>query len=346
MLKILYILGIVFFFSMLYGHPLEGKTVRNVFDQEYDAILIDLIQKAKVCIYASHFTFSTEEGVCNEILQSLIAASQKGVSVTLFLEGKKKGAREKNINAEKKFKGTGVKVVLNSSRRLAHAKIFVVDGEWVLAGSTNLSFSSMKKNHEANILIKSQKIAQAMEKYIKELIANPDREIIVESEMENQIKAISDKSFFSYALDMIQNAKKEICITTYLFDFVPSEPDSNISRLFQEIVNAHKRGVKIRIFLEQSSFSFNEHIHQKNWESAQFLNSQGIEGIRFDKAKQITHCKIILTDKNRALVGSTNWYSHDINFGHQVNFIIEENSVIAGLVEYFDNLYGAGVVLK
>ncbi len=338
-----FFLILVFFLFSASPYALEPKNPRSVFNQEYDAVLLGLIQKAKVSIYASHFTFSTQEDICNEIVQSLREAAKRGVAVKLFLEGKKKGAKDKNIKAEKILKEAGIQVVLNASRRVAHAKLFVVDEEWVLSGSTNISHSSMKNNNEANLLLKSPQIAQTLQKYIKSLMENSDREIVVESKAENQIQAITDKSFFSYALDMIQNAQKELCITTYLFDYMPDAPDSNISKLFQALVQAHKRGVKIRIFLEQSSFHFNEHIHEKNLESAQFLYSQGIEGIRFDKPNQISHSKIILSDQKKALLGSTNWYCYDIDLGHQVNFIIEEKNILAQLAEYFDSLYSAGV---
>ncbi|NUM37394.1 MAG: hypothetical protein HUU50_22865 [Candidatus Brocadiae bacterium] len=343
--KAIWISMVFFFFFMIYAQG-ENKIIKNIFDQEYASTLIHLIQKAKVSIYAVHLSFSIEEGICHEIMQEMVAAAKRGVKITMLLEGKKRGLREKNARTEKKFQESGIKVVLNQSRRVAHAKIFVVDSEWVLAGSTNLTNSSIQKNHEANLLIQSPAIAQSMEKYAQELVNNSDREISIESETDSQIKAITDTKFFLHALDMIQNAKQEICITTYLMDYSPDYPDSSLYRLFMGLIDAHKRGVKIRIFLEQSTFLFNDHIHEKNLESAQFLKSQGIVSTLFDKEDQITHSKIILVDKKKALLGSTNWYSFDLDFGHQVNFVIENDAIVHGLAEYFDELYKTGVIVK
>jgi phosphatidylserine/phosphatidylglycerophosphate/cardiolipin synthase-like enzyme len=298
-----------------------------------------MIGKAKVSIYASHFSFLTQEPLCQKILAALIDAKKRGVAITILLEGKKKGVKEKNLNTQKKLKESGIKVYLSVSRRVAHAKVFVIDGEWVLAGSTNLSYSSMTHNHESNLLVKSGEIAQTLEKYIQELIADSDREIKLESKIDNQIQVVTDQNFIPHALELIRKATEEICITTYLFDYPADEPQSNIAKLFQELIKAKERGVRIRIFLERSSFQFNEHISKKNLETAKFLSTQKIDGIQFDLPNQVTHCKIILVDKKKALLGSTNWYLYDLDFAHQVNFIIEEKTIIQALTTYFDQLY-------
>lgn len=321
----------------------DVHTVQAVFDREYEPLLISLIQKSRVSIYASHFSFFTEKTFCSEIVQALIRAKERGVAITIFLEGNKKGSGERNAKTRKKLGKLGIDVVLNSSRKLAHAKLFVIDGEWVLAGSTNLSYSSMQKNNESNILVKSKVIARTLEKYIKDLVADSDREITTDSGMDKQIMAVTDGNFFPYALDLIRDSKEEICVTTYLFDYLTYDPDSYIARLFYELVQAKKRGVDIHIFLEQSVFNFNLHIHNKNLASAKFLRRNGVKNIRFDQPDRVTHCKIIISDKKRALLGSTNWYWHDLDSAHQVNFLIEEPRTVQQLTDYFEKLYNNGI---
>ncbi len=333
----------VFFNDSIPASAIESKAV---FNEDYPDNLLFLIDHAKESIYMSQYSFSCETKTAGKISAALIAAAGRGVKIVIFLNGGSTGVGPRNREAKKKLEGAGIAVTINEGSRVAHSKLVVVDSLWTLSGSTNLTETSMIKNNEANLLIHSSGISKTLVDYIRALPAKASGDINMESKAGEKIQAVTDRNFIPNALELIKNAKKEICITTYLFDHDMKNKDSNSARLFQQLIAAHKRGVKIRAFIEQSTISFNEHIHAANMRTTAALIKEGITGIRFDSPSSITHCKILIADGYKAILGSTNLHGADIDRAHQVNFMITEMSVIADLCAYFEKLYATGVTYK
>jgi len=333
----------VFFNGSIPAGAIESKTV---FNEDYPDHLLFLIGRAKESIYMSHYSFSCETKTAGKISDALVEASKRGVSIDIFLNGGSSGVGPKNRETKKKLERPGIKITINEGSRVMHSKLVVVDSLWTLSGSTNLTETSMIKNNESNLLIHSSDIAKTLMDYIKALPAKASADIDMESKAGEKIRALTDRNFISGALELIKGAKKEICITTYLFDYDMKDEGSNGSKLFRELIAAHKRGVKIRAFIEQSTISFNEHIHKANMRTTEALMKEGINGVRFDSPSGITHCKILMADGYKAIIGSTNLHGADIDRAHQVNFMITEMSVIAQLCSYFEKLYATGVSYK
>jgi len=333
----------VFFNDAIPANAIEAKAV---FNEDYPETLLFLINRARESIYMSHYSFSCETKTAGEIVDALIAAAGRGVKIDIFLNGGSSGVGPRNREAGKRLQRPGITVAINEGSKTAHSKLAIVDSLWTLSGSTNLTETSMIKNNESNLLIHSSAIAGTLMDYVKALPSKASVDIDVESAAGQKIQAITDRNFIPNALELIRNAKKEICITTYLLDYDTKDKDSNASRLFRELIAAHKRGVKIRAFIEQSSISFNEHIHKANMRTAKTLMKAGITGIRFDSPSTITHSKILIADGYKAILGSTNLYGGDIDRAHQVNFIVTDMSVIAQLCSYFEKLYATGVTYR
>ena len=328
------------------GIPKDSIESAAVFNEEYPEILLHLIDNAKESILMAHYSFNAETKTAGKIADALIAASKRGVKVSIILNGGKNGVGPKNFATMKKLEKSGIKVDIAAGKRVLHAKLIVVDSLWTLAGSTNLTETSMIKNNESNLLIHSTEIAGTFEKFIEELHKNADRDINLKSNESAGIKALTDRNFIACALDLINGASKEICITTYLFSYDMKNAGSNNAKLFTALIAAHKRGVNIRAFIEQSSISFNEHIHSANMRTSETLMKEGIKDIRFDTPETITHSKIIIADRRRALLGSTNLYSHDIDSAHQINFCTTNAALLERINAYFEKLYAGGVAYE
>jgi len=319
---------------------------KAVFNEEYPETLLYLINNAKESVLMAHYSFNTETKTAGKIADALIAASKRGVKVSILLNGGKSGVGPKNLATMKKLGKSGIKIDIAVGKRVLHAKLIVADSLWTLAGSTNLTETSMIKNNESNLLIHSADIAATFEKYIEELHKNADQDINLKSNEGAGIKALTDRNFIDCALDLINGASKEICITTYLFSYDIKNAGSNNAKLFAALIAAHKRGVGIRAFIEQSSIAFNEHIHSANMRTSETLMKEGIKGIRFDTPETITHSKIIIADGQKALLGSTNLYKHDIDSAHQVNFYITNAALLDQIGAYFEKLYAKGVAYE
>ena len=87
----------------------------------------------------------------------------------MFWETGKKGEKleRKSDNAYELLRKNGVTVYYDSDNRVTHSKIVVVDGYITILGSTNWTYSALKKNHEASVLIKSHSVAEVFLERLK-----------------------------------------------------------------------------------------------------------------------------------------------------------------------------------
>ena len=104
------------------------------------------------------------------LVNDLIGAHRRGVAVTVIFdqntmfweEGKKgKKTERRSQEAYELLKKNGVPVYYDSKDRITHNKILVIDNYITIVGSTNWTYSALKKNHEASVLIKSRSVAES-----------------------------------------------------------------------------------------------------------------------------------------------------------------------------------------
>jgi len=104
------------------------------------------------------------------LVNDLVGAHRRGVAVTVifdqniaFWEKGKKGKKieRRSQEAYELLKKNGVPVYYDSKDRITHNKILVIDNYITIVGSTNWTYSALKKNHEASVLIKSRSVAES-----------------------------------------------------------------------------------------------------------------------------------------------------------------------------------------
>lgn len=109
-----------------------------------EAALHDLIQKlsqSKKSIYVSMFTLTH-----NDVLQSLISAKNRGVSVNIFVDkSSSQGASKKAVEY---LLSQGVKVYTSIGLQLLHHKMALIDDTILILGSANWTKSAFTKNKD------------------------------------------------------------------------------------------------------------------------------------------------------------------------------------------------------
>ena len=104
------------------------------------------------------------------LVNDLIGAHRRGVDVsvifdqnTMFWESGKNGKKTERRSQEayELLKKNGVPVYYDSKDRVTHSKILVIDGYITILGSTNWTYSALRKNREASVLIKSRSVAES-----------------------------------------------------------------------------------------------------------------------------------------------------------------------------------------
>lgn len=144
-------------------------------DRDYFPALIRAIDGAQREIIMSFFYFKTNGYKGNypdQVLNHLLKASKRGVSVRILLDRGKYAASEMdryNRETADRLRGSGITVAFDSPHTTTHTKVVVIDGHIVLIGSHNLTASALKYNHELSVLIESPAVAREMIRYINSL---------------------------------------------------------------------------------------------------------------------------------------------------------------------------------
>ena len=294
-----------------------------------------------------HFNFFTEKGHTREIADRLIAIKrqQPSLKIRIVLEGAKDadrplGAATRNILTGQYFAESGISVSFISGLRqgeiegVTHAKAIRI-GNYLLSGSTNLTNTSLDKNNEINLLVHSENLAKSFERYVGDLIEDSTqlRAVTVEDQ---GLSMITDNLFLERAVSLIQGAVSgdALDFTTYFFAY-RNETDVDAKKIFDNILAAKERGVKVRIYLERSSNpAINQSITTSNLKVAKQFADAGITSIYLDPLEKISHAKIIRVtgpSHQAALIGSTNIYRGDFDENHQVNFLITDSVLVKAL---------------
>lgn len=112
----------------------------------------------------------------NVLFDDLARAVERGVKVRMILDGGRvwhKGEPPDNRNLDwgLRARNKGCKVFWDSPDITTHAKLLIIDGRWVVVGSTNWSlFAVEAQNNEVSVLIDSPAVAQAMERFFQAVL--------------------------------------------------------------------------------------------------------------------------------------------------------------------------------
>ncbi|MFW6167012.1 MAG: phospholipase D-like domain-containing protein, partial [Ralstonia sp.] len=90
-----------------------------------------------------------------------------------------------------------------------------------------------------------------------------------------------------------------------------AECDTVVERL----AAAAQRGVRVQVLLDDDV--------DGNAQQVSALRARGIEA-KLDSAAHRTHAKMLVTDGERAMVGSTNWSVSSMRYNNEANVLVEE----------------------
>lgn len=156
---------IVFFLVVMLASFLGAEILTGLV---YPDTLSEHIESAqKSVLVAMYFSISGPgNDLVNKLVDSLIDAQKRGVSVKVILENNK---LSENKDTFTKLKNAGVKVYFDTPAALTHIKAVVIDERFVFLGSTNWTEAAFKDNNEAAVLMDSPPDAKALTEYINSI---------------------------------------------------------------------------------------------------------------------------------------------------------------------------------
>jgi len=161
---------------------LPADDVTPLVNEEYFPAVHKAFTNAKKSIICVMYMAKLDKGHSGgdeyQLVLDLINAHKRGVKVLVVFDqnvkfwekGKKRDILErKSEYAYDLLLSAGVPVFYDSENRVTHSKVMVIDKYITIVGSTNWTYSALKKNHEASVIIKSRDVALAFEQKLKKI---------------------------------------------------------------------------------------------------------------------------------------------------------------------------------
>lgn len=159
--------------------------------------------------------------------------------------------------------------------------------------------------------------------------------LIPTHQTQTNIPALSSGVALFYEPDMgrepvikgIQNAKSSIDLEVYTFS------DTDILR---ELVNAKKRGVRVRVILEENPFGG----YSSNKETKDKLSYYGIENKWDNKAYNYTHSKFMVIDNTTGYIMTLNLTKSAFTKNREFGVIVSDANIVGELKKIFEADWG------
>lgn len=144
------------------------ESIQVVNDREYfeavDPILKNAEESIHIVMFNVVYYVKFPNSTMNFILKDLMDAAERGVDVRIVAD------EFQTTEATVEYlKSKGLDIKFDKTSQTTHSKLIIVDGEIVIVGSTNWSYYATEKNHESNVIIKSEDVAREFEEYFEEV---------------------------------------------------------------------------------------------------------------------------------------------------------------------------------
>ncbi len=326
----LFFLWIFLFQSYLQAVP----SVRVIPDQLYFKTLQSELAKAKSSIHILQFSFAISDDEGNffkdsdpyKIAEQLVQLKKKNpkLQVQLYIEGERDTAIRNKITAAF-LAENGIDVKEGKT----HAKGFAIDDQTLLLGSTNLTTQSLRYNNETNLLLHEHpQIVKGFNQYFDLLWKNKERKpgAYPEQPVEG-IQLLADGVYKQKLLALIGKAEKTIDFSIYYFHEADIE---------KALIEAHKRGVKIRGYLNQHK-SFGLELVERNKKTMKRLHEAGVKEVYLDLDTFFSHSKYLIVDGNTILLGTGNWNRSDVEEHPQLYLQVENPALSDSLSRHLSH---------
>jgi len=148
---------------------------------------------------------------------------------------------------------------------------------------------------------------------------------------------ISGRKYVPVVKDALSKAQKSIYLVMYFVSFDPRSKQSPVNGLVEELVNAHKRGVKVKVILDQN-ISFDDWERDpRNDAFFAYLKQQGIEAY-YDNIFVVTHNKAIVIDEETVIVGSANWTESSLRKNKESSCLIRSKELAKEFLDEFSGI--------
>ena len=141
------------------------------------------------------------------------------------------------------------------------------------------------------------------------------------------VRLVTDQQALSTLNSLIAGARTSVQMVE--LEFIPGWAPDQVGAALAAAVN---RGVAVKVLLESDV--------DKNSTRLDSLRAAGIDA-KLDGASKTLHTKLLVVDRSRALVGSTNLSTSSLNYNHEANVALDGAAIVAPFAGYADALWSS-----
>lgn len=207
-------------------------------------------------------------------------------------------------------------------KEIMHNKFYIFDDKILITGSANLSHTDMSGfNSNSIVVINSPEAAKIYKEEFEQMFGgkfHTEKEVKIKDKTDLGIYfSPQDKSITNAVLPLIRGAKKYIYIPT----FVLTE-----NRVTEELINAKKRGVDVKIIIDALNASSRYSKHQ-------ILRNSGVL-VKTENYAGKMHSKSMIVDDEYVLIGSMN-FSYSGENKNDENLVVIRDTEMAKFYKNF-----------
>lgn len=175
---------------------------------------------------------------------------------------------------------------------------------------------------------------------IKKLFAeNKSAQNLIKIKGDNDIHGVflRDSFYRHFTLKLLKESKKNIRLVMFFFTF-EDEKKHATDKHMEEIINAKKRGVDIKIILDHQEEGDPKPTKLANKNAYEYLTKNKIP-VTFDSEQRATHTKLLLIDDSHVVLGSHNWTGGSFFVYKDSSMYINSKKISDVYYSHFDNLW-------
>ena len=314
--------------------PLKNSKPKNICENDVCKSLLSLINNSNQTIDFAIYGIGGEDAIFNAlvdvqkrgvIVRGVVDATQDNINIyqdTDKLAQALKTIKNDYSSPTKMGNPNAQDFKFDITNAIMHDKFFIIDGKSVWTGSTNVSSTCMNYNANNSIVLNSPEIANL---YTQEFNQMYEKELFHDSKKpieNNENIKIGDTLVSVYFLPihnpinqqikpLIKNAKKTIDIEIFFLTH---------KGIINELIEARKRGVTIRVIVDASSAS-------NQFSKYPELRKNGIL-VKVENWGGKMHKKSMIVDDEIFIIGSMNWTT-SAQYHNDENVLVIQNPAIA-----------------
>ena len=146
-----------------------------------------------------------------------------------------------------------------------------------------------------------------------------------------KVEDVSGTKYFPAVKQAIEKAQQSVSVVMFTL-----EPDKKPGQLVDALIEAHKRGVKVEVVLDQNVDFVRGDIREpkvKSNTAFRRLKEAGVS-VWYDEPARYTHAKACIIDQRIVFVGSTNWTGNSFDNNIETNVRIESPQLAQEMLGY------------